>query len=57
MSLGGWQLVAEDTDLSEYVTDLEARMDAAPDELPEPSVSGDELAADFERYLRDRDDG
>lgn len=51
------ELVAEDNDLSEYVTDLEARMDAAPDELPEPSVSGDELAADFERYLRDRDDG
>lgn len=51
------ELVAEDGDLSEYVTDLESRMDAAPDELPEPSVSGDELAADFERYLRDRDDG
>lgn len=51
------ELVTEDADLSEYVTDLEARMDAAPDELPEPSVSGDELAADFERYLRDRDEG
>lgn len=51
------ELVSEDADLSEYVTDLEARMDAAPDQLPEPSVSGEELAADFERYLRDRDDG
>lgn len=50
-------LVSEDADLSEYVTDLESRIDAAPDELPEPSVSGDELAADFERYLRDRDEG
>lgn len=51
------ELVTEDADLSEYVADLESRMDAAPDELPEPSVSGDELAADFERYLRDRDNG
>ena len=50
-------LVTEDADLSEYVSDLETRMDAAPDELPEPSITGDELAADFERYLRDRDDG
>lgn len=50
-------LVTEDADLSEYVSDLETRMDAAPDELPEPSITGDELAADFERYLRDRDEG
>ncbi|HVM00408.1 MAG TPA: PAC2 family protein [Egibacteraceae bacterium] len=51
------ELVAQDADLAEYVSELEARMDAAPDELPQPSVSGDELAADFERYLRDRDEG
>jgi len=50
------ELVKEDADLADYVTDLERRMDEAPDELPAPSVSGEELAADFERYLRDRDD-
>lgn len=50
------ELVEEDADLADYVADLERRMDESPDELPAPSVSGDELAADFERYLRDRDE-
>lgn len=49
-------LVEEDADLADYVADLERRMDESPDELPAPSVSGEELAADFERYLRDRDE-
>lgn len=56
-------LVAEDDDLARYVSDLETRVDAeGPEdltvgegELPEPGVSGDELAAELERYLRDRD--
>ena len=55
------ELVADDADLREYVADLESRIDAAPDDLPDllpdAAVTGDELAADFERYLRDRDDG
>lgn len=47
-------LVAEDDELSEYVAELETRIDEAPDKLPDRPVSGDELAAAFERYLRDR---
>lgn len=50
-------LLAEDEDLAEYVAELEDRFAAGADEvevLPEPGVSGDELAAEFERYLRDR---
>ena len=57
------ELVDDDEELSRYVTELEDRMDAAPDEeagfteteLPAPDMSGDELAAELERYLRDRD--
>jgi proteasome assembly chaperone (PAC2) family protein len=53
-------LVAEDSELADYVKDLEERADTDPDpldteELPRPPVSGEELAAEFERYLRDRD--
>lgn len=53
------ELVAEDAELAEYVAELEARADTEPDpldtdELPRPPVSGEELAAEFERYLRDR---
>lgn len=48
------ELVADDTELAEYVAELESRLDAAPDEMPDRAVSGDELAAAFERYLRDR---
>lgn len=55
------ELVADDDDLRDYVADLEARLDAEPDAPldlpPDTEVSGDELAADIERYLRDRDDG
>lgn len=54
-------LVAEDADLVAYVRELEERVDAAEaaadggsDELPRADVSGDELAAEFERYLRER---
>ena len=58
------ELLAQDDDLAEYVSDLEARADSASvadlsviadsTELPHATVSGDELAAEFERYLRDR---
>jgi predicted ATP-grasp superfamily ATP-dependent carboligase len=40
--------IADDAEVSEYVSQLEAQLDA------EQAPSGDELAADFERYLRDR---
>jgi predicted ATP-grasp superfamily ATP-dependent carboligase len=40
--------IADDPEVTEYVTQLEAQLDA------EQAPSGDELAADFERYLRDR---
>lgn len=52
------QLVSDDEDLAEYVADLERRANEDPnpleDELPSPPVSGEQLAAEFERYLRDR---
>ncbi|QBI22117.1 PAC2 family protein [Egibacter rhizosphaerae] len=54
-------LVDDDDDLARYVSELEERSDGDdaeerdPGELPQPEVSGDELAAEFERYLRDRD--
>jgi proteasome assembly chaperone (PAC2) family protein len=52
-------LLAEDEDLAEYVAELEERFAAgddvaADDALPAATMSGDELAAEFERYLRDR---
>ena len=49
-------LLAEDEDLAEYVAELEDRFAAGDhiEVLPEPGISGDELAAEFERYLRDR---
>ncbi len=56
-------LLAEDDDLAEYVAELEERFAHARersggggtgDSLPAATVSGDELAAEFERYLRDR---
>ena len=48
-------LLAEDEDLAEYVTELEERFTHAdPDALPAATMTGDELAAEFERYLRDR---
>ena len=50
-------LLAEDEDLAEYVAELEDRFNADDREeegLPAATMSGDELAAEFERYLRDR---
>ncbi|MFP5283565.1 MAG: PAC2 family protein [Actinomycetes bacterium] len=44
------ELAAEDTEVAEYVSALEAQTDAT--ELPE--ASGDAIAAEFERYLRRR---
>jgi proteasome assembly chaperone (PAC2) family protein len=58
------ELVAEDPELAEYVAELEARDDddeglegtaVTTDQLPRPPMSGEELAAELERYLRDRD--
>lgn len=50
------QLVADDEDLAEYVTELEQRSDASGDaELPGAPMSGEQLAAELEQYLRDRD--
>ena len=45
------ELAAQDSEVAEYVKELEERKDAA--ELPE--ASGDAIAAEFERYLRRRD--
>ncbi len=55
-------LLAEDEDLAEYVAELEERFararergtTASGDGLPAATMSGDELAAELERYLRDR---
>jgi proteasome assembly chaperone (PAC2) family protein len=55
------ELLAEDEDLAEYVSELERRADERQDLLQiqrdSEHVSGDTLAADFERYLRDRGEG
>jgi hypothetical protein len=51
------EIVAEDEELADYVTELEARADEAARavaDLPAATVSGDELAAELERFLRDR---
>lgn len=53
------ELVEEDGELAEYVTELEERADSerdgvATDQLPTPPVSGEELAAEFQRYLQGR---
>ena len=47
------ELASEDTEISEYVAQLEEAKDTA--ELPE--ASGDAIAREFERYLRRRDSG
>jgi predicted ATP-grasp superfamily ATP-dependent carboligase len=44
------ELAAEDSEVAEYVSQLEEQQDAT--ELPE--ASGDAIAAEFERYLRRR---
>ena len=51
------ELLDDDEDLAEYVSELETRMDRDDldaSELPASTVSGDELAAELERYLRER---
>jgi proteasome assembly chaperone (PAC2) family protein len=48
------ELVADDDDLAEYVSELEERADSGGG-LADGPVSGDELAAEVERYLRDRE--
>ncbi|HWB72986.1 MAG TPA: PAC2 family protein [Egibacteraceae bacterium] len=53
------RLVGEDDERAEYVAELERRDAAtaegdAVDGLPAAAVSGEELAEEFERYLRDR---
>jgi proteasome assembly chaperone (PAC2) family protein len=47
-------VVAADPDLAEYVSDLEDS-DEEPDVLPPTGMSGEQLAEELERYLRDRD--
>jgi len=49
------ELVADDDDLAEYVTELEQRTDDGSGELPAGSYDTDELVAEVERFLRDRD--
>jgi hypothetical protein len=43
--------IADDPDVAGYVEQLEEQADSNEDP---PATSGDELAADFERYLRER---
>jgi hypothetical protein len=43
-------LAADDPDVAEYIANLESASDAH-----EPEVSGDAIAAEFQRYLRRRD--
>ena len=50
-------LLAEDEDLAEYVAELEERFTSSDSEesnLPAATMTGDELAEEFQRYLRDR---
>ena len=47
------ELASEDTEIAEYVHQLEEAKDTA--ELPE--ASGEAIAQEFERYLRRRDKG
>lgn len=57
------ELLATDEELADYVAELELRSNAGESsmadgpigELPESDISGDELAAELERYLRDHD--
>lgn len=48
------ELIADDDDLAEYVSELEERTDSG-DGLAAGPVTGDELAAEVERYLRERE--
>jgi hypothetical protein len=49
------ELLAADDELADYVAELEARTGIdieLPGQVPDDEVTGDELAAEFERYLR-----
>ena len=46
------ELSAEDPDVAEYIEQLEEARDASDVE----GATGDSIAAEFERYLRDRGD-
>jgi proteasome assembly chaperone (PAC2) family protein len=53
------EVVAGDDDVSSYVRTLEARVDAEDDDEADDDLeipSGDDLAEQFERYLRERDE-
>lgn len=54
------EYVAEDEDLAEYVAELEQRHhdeeELSVEDLPATHITGDELAAELERFLRDRGD-
>ncbi|GAB2470787.1 filament polymerization regulator ParJ [Luteococcus sediminum] len=47
------ELAAEDPDIAEYI----ARLEAAQDEEGLPAATGDSIAAEFQRYLRRRNQG
>ena len=47
------ELAAEDPDVAEYIQ----RLEAAQDEEDLPAATGDSIAAEFQRYLRRRNEG
>ncbi|GAA1393249.1 PAC2 family protein [Luteococcus peritonei] len=47
------ELASEDPDVAEYI----ARLEAAQDEEDLPAATGDSIAAEFQRYLRRRNEG
>ena len=49
------EAVAADAETSQYVEELERRVDEAADEADIPS--GDSIAAELTRYLRERETG
>jgi predicted ATP-grasp superfamily ATP-dependent carboligase len=49
------ELAAEDSEIAEYVAQLEARIEEGGS--PEATATGDQIAEDFERYLRRRGTG
>ncbi|GAC78287.1 Predicted ATP-dependent carboligase, ATP-grasp superfamily [Gordonia malaquae] len=52
------EMMSDDDDMAAYVRDLEEREDdEAGDENPMVEVDGDALAAEFEKYLRRRNEG
>ena len=51
------EMAEADDEVREYVRQLEEQAEAADDDDDLPKASGDEIAADFERYLRRRGQG